>query len=129
MIDGFDSLLEIGDQSGLVELRVLLADLLGGSDAVCSLIDKQQLQSRRPHVFRLRFDYNGEVRSLVVKRLDPCVARRNELVIHRWLPAIGLGKSGPVLLGVAAERNGKCVWHVYQDLGDWALDASDPDPS
>jgi len=89
------------------------------------LIEQQRLKSR---VYRLRFELNGRVRSLVVKRLDPDIAQRNQLVTNRWLPAIGLRESGPALLGTAAERSGQCVWHVYEDLGDWMLDANNPDP-
>jgi hypothetical protein len=55
-------------------------------------------------------------------------AQRNQLAIRRWLPATGLGDNGPTLLGVAVERNGQCAWHVYDDLGDRALDTSHLDP-
>jgi thiamine kinase-like enzyme len=53
----------------------------------------------------------------VIKRLKPEIARRNELVARRWLPAIGLPEAGPPLLGSVAARSGACVWHVYDDLG------------
>ena len=43
------------------------------------------------------------------------------------MPAIGLGESGTPLLGSAAARSGACVWHVYDDLGRWELDAGQPD--
>src|SRR5207248_9336919 len=43
-------------------------------------------------------------------------------------PAVGLHANRPTLLGIAAERNGQCVWHIYEDLGDWELDASRADP-
>jgi hypothetical protein len=85
------------------------------------LIGQQRL---KPCVYRLQFEANGGVRALVLKRLDPSVAHRNQLVATRWLPALGLGDSAPSLLGVAAERSGQCVWHVYDDLGDWTLVAS-----
>jgi hypothetical protein len=78
-------------------------------------------------VYRLRCTIDGEMRSFVGKRLDPDIARRNELVARRWLPAAGLGDSGPPLLAVAAERDGSSVWHLYEDLGDCGLDVSEPD--
>jgi hypothetical protein len=62
----------------------------------------------------------------VVKRLAPEVARRNALVLSRWLPAVGLGQNGPVLLGAAAEPSGAQVWHVYEDHGEWGLGVTTP---
>jgi hypothetical protein len=79
-------------------------------------------------VYRLRCTINGTPRSFVGKRLDPNIARRNELVARRWLPAIGLGDSGPPLLAVAAERDASSVWHLYEDLGDCGLDLAPGDP-
>lgn len=78
-------------------------------------------------VYRLRCTIDGELRSFVGKRLDPDIARRNELVARRWLPAAGLGDSGPPLLAVAAERDGASVWHLYEDLGDCGLDVAEAD--
>jgi hypothetical protein len=92
------------------------------------LLDEHNLKTPSKRVYRLCLALNDNVRSLVVKRLEPSIAWRNHLVVTRWLPAIGLGANGPTLLGTAAERNGRCVWHVYEDLGDWALDASKADP-
>jgi len=68
-------------------------------------------------------------RSLIVKRLGPERALRNRLVLERWLPAVGLEAVAPRLLGVAAEPDGRRVWHVYGDLGDDSLAAEDPDPA
>jgi len=126
MIEGLDDLLEGNGQLGLPELRNLLQELLAEPEAAGQLIDQHRL---KPCVYRLRFEINGLVRSLVIKRLDPDIAQRNRLVARRWLPAVGLSQSGPPLLGTAAERSGRCVWQVYEDLGDWTLDASDPDPN
>jgi hypothetical protein len=78
-------------------------------------------------VYRLRCTIDGATRSFVGKRLDPDVARRNELVARRWLPAAGLGDSGPPLLRAAAERDASSVWHLYEDLGDCGLDAAHAD--
>ncbi len=124
MIEGLDDVLEGSGQPGLAELRTALGELLGGRAAPGRLIDQHRLKSR---VYRLRFAIRDRDRALVVKRLDPALAQRNQLVARRWLPAVGLGHSGPPLLGIAGERSGQCVWHVYDDLGDWALDTSDPD--
>ncbi len=111
--------------SGLAELLQSLQELLGDQEIKHRLIDGQALGRG---VYRLRFQANGAVRSLVIKCLDPEIAKRNSLVAKRWLPAIGLGQNGPPLLGSAAEPNGQCVWHIYEDLGDWGLEESNPDP-
>src|SRR5438046_1377652 len=127
MIEGLEKLLEGSGQRGVTELRGLLQELLGGPDITGRLLEEQMLQPRAMRVFRLRFAVDGRTRSLVIKRLKPEIAQRNELVAKRWLPAIGLNDGGPPLLGSVAERSGVCVWHVYDDLGQHELDPREPD--
>src|SRR6266511_552482 len=127
MVEGLNKLIDEPSPVGVAELSDLLRELLGADAASGRVVNQQRLNPRVPRVYRLQFDTNGAVRSLVVKRLEPTVARRNHLVITRWLPAAGLADRAPQLLGAAAERNGQCVWHVYEDLGDWALDANVPE--
>src|SRR6059036_3963364 len=122
MIEGLDNVLEESGQPGLIELRNLLQEILGGPAAVARFLDQRRLASRHPRTYRLRFVIDGWVRSLVAKVMEPDMAQRNQLAIRRWLPAVGLGDNGPMLLGVAAERYGQWVWHVYDDFGDRALD-------
>lgn len=124
MIEGLDRLLEGSGLPGLPELRDLLHEVLGEFDVTGCLTEHQPLKKR---VHRLRFDAGGRARSLVVKCLDLEIAQRNQFVTRRWLPAVGLCESGPIILGAAAERSGQCVWHIYEDLGDWSLDTSDLD--
>jgi hypothetical protein len=125
VIEGLDDVLVSSGQSGLPELRAVLQEVVGGCDATARVIGQQRLN---PRVYRVQFAANGGVRSLVLKRLDPSVAHHNQRVAQRWLPALGLRDGGPSLLGVAAERSGRYVWHVYEDLGDRTLAASDADP-
>jgi hypothetical protein len=151
LIEGLDDLLEGSGLPGLAELRRVLGDLLGGPGAAGRLADRRRLA---PEVYRLRFEVGGRVESFVVKRLEPGVAWRNQLLAGRWLPALGLGESGPPLRGEAPHPNppppplplpprvgeglgvgggqggegGRCVWHVYDDLGDRSLDEWAPDP-
>ena len=66
---------------------------------------------------------------MVIKRLDPDVAWRNQLVATRWLPSVGLDGLAPGLLGVAPEGSGEAVWHIYEDLGDLTLEVDAPDSS
>src|SRR6266487_7084794 len=109
MIDSLDNVLETSSEPGLPELRAVLREFIGGLDPTARVIDQQRL---KPRVYRLRVEANGCVRSLVIKRLEPGVAQRNQLVAKRWLPAMGLSEAGPPLLGVAAERTGCCVWKI-----------------
>src|SRR6266542_6642908 len=127
MIEGLNKILDGSGLPGLIELRELLAELLGGSEAAGRLIEQQMLQPKGSRVFRLRFDFDGQTRSVVIKRLKPEIARRNELVAKRWLPAVALKDRGAPLLGSVADRSGICVWHVYDDLGRHELDPREPD--
>jgi hypothetical protein len=108
-----------------------------GTDEVCALLPEvcpelfvgsgihvDRLNSR---VFRVKSVMNGGGTSVVVKRLKPSLAQRNELIIRRWLPGIGLPNIAPALVGTIADRSGACVWHVYEDMGTTVLDARNPD--
>src|SRR5437762_13911276 len=110
MVEGLEKIFEGSGQPGLGELRKLLEELVGGHEGSSRLIEQQMLQPKGSRVFRLRFDCNGLSRSVVVKRLKPEIARRNELVAKRWLPAIGLEDRGVPLLGSVADCSGVCVW-------------------
>ena len=127
MIEDLDKVLEDTGLRGLTELRGLLEEVLGGESVDGRLTEQQSLQPRSCRVFRLRFAIKGRTQTVVVKRLKPEIARRNELVARRWLPAIGMEEAGPPVLGSVAARTGDCVWHVYDDLGEWELDAREPD--
>lgn len=83
-----------------------------------------QEQKVKSDVYRLVCEIDGATRSFVGKRLDPDIARRNELVARRWLPAVGLDEVGPPLLAVAAEPDGSYIWHLYEDLGEAGLDVT-----
>lgn len=129
MIAGLERAIAESDHPGLREhggedLGHALAQALA-PEGQAKLVAQEQI---KPRVFRLRFEIGARVRSFVVKRMHPEHARRNELVIHRWLPDLGLGGATPRLLGVSAERAGRWVWHVYEDLGAWELSTRDPDP-
>jgi hypothetical protein len=125
VIDGFDDVLDSDDRYCLPELRTVLQELFSGSGSTARVIGQQRLKRS---VYRVQLEANGGVRSVVLKRLAPGLAQRNQLVATRWLPALGLGDSGPALLAVAAERSGRCVWHIYENLGDRTLAAGDADP-
>src|SRR5207302_9123227 len=117
MIEGLDRVLEGSAQPGVMELRRLLADLLGGADADGRLIEQETLKSHAWRVVRLRFAFDAYIRAAVAKRLKPEIGRRTELLARRWLPAVGLADCGPPLLSSVAEPSGRFRWHVYGDLG------------
>jgi hypothetical protein len=127
MIKGLEQILDGTGQPGVVELRGLLEELLGGREASGRFLEQHALKTRDMRVFHFRFAVNNHTRSVFVKRLKPEIARLNELVAKRWLPAIGLDESGPPLLGSVADRRGACVWHVYDDLGEHELETRQPD--
>jgi hypothetical protein len=119
---------DIGWAVGLDELRQLVGPLVDGPGrGEARLVGSPRLGG---NVYRLAFDggAGAPARSLVLKRLNPAWGHVNELLARRWLPAAGLGHIGPPLLGVAAERGGRWVWHAYEDLQADALSELNPNP-
>lgn len=104
-------------------LRRCLRELLGEPEGAWRLVEREQLKRQ---VHRLRFRANGDERSFVVKRSTAVVARRNQLVATRWLPAVGLDEHGPALLALAEDSESDWLWHVYADLGRHVLQAERP---
>jgi hypothetical protein len=95
----------------------------GGAPAADDIaITIQELRCKH-RVYRVRAMDGGSGRSVIIKRLDPDAAQRNRLVLHRWLPWLGLHGAGPALLGAAAAPGANWIWHVYEDLGDATLHA------
>src|SRR5947199_330812 len=99
-------------EPGAAELCDALERLLDGADASPDTISLERLQKG---VYRLRVG-GGSDRTLVLKRHTPAIAHTDRLVAERWLPALGLGERCPRLLAAAAQREGRWVWHVYEDL-------------
>jgi hypothetical protein len=114
--------LRAGVGSASTVLEELVREVVGTSATI--EVSKERMKRG---VYRLRCTMNGATRSFVGKRLDADIARRNELVARRWLPALGLADSAPPLLAVAAERDAWSVWHLYEDLGDCWLEPAHPD--
>jgi len=118
MIEGLVSILKDKDQAGVAELQALLQEIIGDDVNGRLLSEEKLLRSR---VYRLRFEIKEKLYSFVVKRLTPNLSQLEQTVVGRWLPQVGLKENGPPLIGVAAERKGRCIWHVYDDLGDSSL--------
>jgi hypothetical protein len=124
---GIDDLFEGSGHPGLAELRSAVHEVLG-APATISWVSLQKLTCDADHfTYRLHFEVNGAARRLIIKRLAPDIGQRNQLLVTRWLPAVGLSDSGPPLLAVAAARGGECVWHVLEDRGNCSLSGADAD--
>ena len=76
-----------------------------------------RLELLKKEVYRLHLGRQ----SLVLKRLKPATAQTDRLVVERWLPALGFGNRCPRLLGSAALRDGRWIWHLHEDLGEKTL--------
>jgi aminoglycoside phosphotransferase (APT) family kinase protein len=76
-----------------------------------------RLELLKKEVYRLHLGRQ----SLVLKRLKPATAQTDRLVVERWLPALGFGDRCPRLLGSAALRDGRWIWHLHEDLGEETL--------
>lgn len=121
VIEGLDEFLSDRQPPGIPELRQGLREVLGGEGG-----GPIRQESLGADVYRLHFALSEKTHSLIVKRLRPDLAQRNQWVAQHWLPAVGLGESGPPLLNSVAERHGESVWQIYADLGDCTLDRNDP---
>ena len=113
--------LERSGEPGAAELLEALQALLGGAEAVGPTVVLTPLKRKRL-VYRLQLEPGPGPRSLILKRDEPARAQLNRLVANRWLPALGMGDHCARLLATAAEREGRWVWNVYEDLGDGNLD-------
>ena len=111
-----------GGQIGVDEVCALLPELCPGLFTGSGI----QVDRLNSQVFRVKSLSNGVGTSVVVKRLTPALAERNELVIRRWLPRIGLPNATPTLVGTIGDSKGTCVWQVHEDLGSSLLDAQNP---
>jgi hypothetical protein len=120
MIEGLDNLLIETDQPGLAELRLYLAEMFAAEGKSGRITNVSKLL--RSRVFRVTAELDDAERSFVIKRFTPELAYKEKRVVERWLPRIDMAEYGPPLLGAAAEQSGRCVWHVYEDLGPWTLD-------
>jgi hypothetical protein len=107
---------DMDGEPGLDELHSTLRELSVGAGRVLSA------RKLKKGVYRVTIARPTGRLSLIAKRLTPPVAYRNQLALERWLPTAGLEHAAPTLVGVAAERTGRAVWHLYDDLGDVTLE-------
>src|SRR5207249_2815085 len=79
-------------EPGWTELCDVLEDVLADNGANGGPIELERLKSR---VYGLGVGADGRAHSFVLKRFDPWLARRNELVLRGWLAALGLEERAP----------------------------------
>src|SRR5437016_3450205 len=110
---GFVRSLEERREPGAAEVYERLQEMLGRAESWNGAIRLERLKQA---VYRVQVgDASG--RALVLKRHPPAIAQIDRLVAERWLPVLGFGDRCPQLLAAAADREGRRVWHVYEDLG------------
>jgi len=105
-------------EAALDELGMTLCDIAGRGGRLLSA------QKLKRGVYRIAVATPRQRLAVVAKRLTPPLAHRNQLALERWLPAAGLEQIAPRLIGSAAERAGRVVWHLYEDLGGSTLEHS-----
>lgn len=109
-------------ESGIEELALTLREIAGSRGRLLAA------QKLKKGVYRIAIETPRRSISIVAKRLAPPLAHRNRLALEQWLPAAGLDHIAPRLIGVAAERTGRVVWHLYEDLGNSSLAAPSTRP-
>lgn len=118
MVEGLDALLTDQDYTGIVGLRHSINEFVSSQYGSGRLLLQEKI---KPRVFRLHFDLGANVLVLILKCMEGRVARRTEMVAHRWLPAGGLSEMGSPLLKTVGTPDGTVVWHIYSDLGSCSL--------
>jgi len=111
------------DEAGLERF---LGTALGARPEEITLLGRQSLKGR---VERVAVEVHGRPRSIIVKHVVPEVARRNRLVVERWLPAVGMGDAAPAVLGILTVPDPAHVWLACADLGARTLARPQREPS
>ena len=104
----------------------VLADALGRDADDVAVTGSLALKAA---VQRVQLAVAGRARSVIVKRLAPEIARRNQLVSTRWLPVAGLADAAPAVLGILTDKDPARVWLVAEDLGPATFAAQPPSPA
>jgi hypothetical protein len=126
MIEGLNRIFEGTDRPGRDALSALIERVLGGSRLRGRVTAEEQVG--RTCVWRLGLEVEGAPRALIIKFLTLNRSLREQRIVSCWLPAIGMGRHGPPVLGTTGVASGAGVWHVYEDLGDCGLERKLVDP-
>ncbi len=119
-VDELRSTLEAREEPGVAELLEAMRPIL--PDTGAAEWASAELAPLKRRVYRLRVEGSHGARSVILKRTEPPIAHLNRLVAERWLPALRLGDHCAALIATAADRDGRWVWQIYEDLGDDTLE-------
>ena len=118
MIEGLHLLFRDQSPPVAVALQNQVERLITQHGPHARLIRQEAIKSQ---VHRLYFDLDGEPLTFILKCMEARIARRTELVVGRWLPAVGLTQAGAPLQASVGMPDGGSVWHIYSDLGPRSL--------
>jgi hypothetical protein len=118
MIDGLHLLFREQSPPVALALQNQLEELITQRGPHARLIRQETIKSQ---VHRLYFDLEGEPLTFILKCMEARIARRTELVVRRWLPAVGLTQGGSPLQASVGMPDEGSVWHIYSDLGSRSL--------
>lgn len=118
MTNGIQVLAGPAGEARLAELRRRLISLCGSPCAPARDIECRKL-ARAVH--RVILTTDGGTRTFIVKRLRSGIAKRDKMIAGTLLPAVGLHGRGPPLLD-SCPADESHTWHIYEDLGNTALD-------
>lgn len=104
-------------------LEARIEHMLTASGAKPELIEHRSIKKR--HVHRQVWRVGTAQHRFVLKCFEPRRSGVERRALERWLPTLGMADAAPALLAVVAVSDAQSVWHVYEDLGDWTLDADD----
>jgi hypothetical protein len=126
-LDRIGEALEVLGQPIAAEVGRLLRHCADPAAADAS-IELNELEGNHA-TYRVQASTHGRQGSLILKQVDPDVARRNRLVVERWLPWLGLDHVAPALLGAAGSPGAESIWQVHEDLRGTTLHEhrSEPD--
>ena len=119
-VDELRSTLEAREEPGVAELLEAMRPIF--HEAGAAEWASAELAPLKRRVYRLRVEGSHGARSVILKRTEPPIAHLNRLVAERWLPALRLGDHCAALIATAADRDGRWVWQIYEDLGDDTLE-------
>jgi len=118
MSDALDAIASGAGHDSVAELRRRLVSLC---DMHTDLMPDFECFKLASSVHRVALGIDGHSKTYVIKRLESAIGVRDALAARKWLPAVGLDGRGPPLLDSCAADDYH-VWHIYDDLGDTALD-------
>jgi len=118
MIEGLDLLFADQGQRNALALGKRLSEFIREHYGSVRLVLQERIKSQ---IYRLHFEVEGKPLVFILKCLEARIARRTELIVGRWLPAVGLVQGGPPLLTSVCTPDGHSVWHIYSDLGSRSL--------